>query len=105
MSARLEHTLSHYHTGAEGNYHANTAESDPDRIRVQIDLTKFDQLEVSDCESLDEPPIGNYLSSSSRFNIKLLAVILLVIICRLQLNNTSTQYTWYLTHARVHLLY
>ena len=32
--------------------------SDPDRIRVQIDLTKFDQLEVSDCESLDDPPIG-----------------------------------------------
>ena len=37
-----------------------TRESDPDRIRVQIDLTKFDQLEVSDCESLDDPPIGKF---------------------------------------------
>ena len=36
-------------------------DSDPDRIRVQIDLTKFDQLEVSDCESNDDPPVGSYL--------------------------------------------
>eukprot|EP00116_Pleurobrachia_bachei_P002888 sb/3463150/ len=30
---------------------------DEDRIRVQIDLTKFEQLDVSDCESIEaEPP-------------------------------------------------
>ena len=33
-------------------------EEDPDRIRVQIDLTKFDQLEVSDCESCEDSPTG-----------------------------------------------
>ncbi|KAL5266159.1 hypothetical protein ACHWQZ_G006720 [Mnemiopsis leidyi] len=36
-------------------------DSDPDRIRVQIDLTKFDQLEVSDCESND--PTEDYAVS------------------------------------------
>ncbi|XP_063677432.1 uncharacterized protein LOC134813541 isoform X4 [Bolinopsis microptera] len=52
---------SHYNTEKESERVVETTrearESDPDRIRVQIDLTKFDQLEVSDCESLDDPPI------------------------------------------------
>ena len=34
-----------------------SVERGEDRISVQIDLTRFDQIDVSDCES-DDPPIG-----------------------------------------------
>lgn len=57
-SLETDDILAEYHHRSKQPLHDQEKESDPDRIRVQIDLTKFDQLEVSDCESLDDPPIG-----------------------------------------------